>query len=241
MAEQREKLSAYRRKRDFRKTPEPTGKGAAGSDSLESNLDADLGRDREHPIFVIQQHAASSLHWDFRIEVDGVLKSWAVPKGPSTDPREKRLAVATEDHPLDYADFEGVIPEDEYGAGTVIVWDAGPYRNLCREKNDDEHEVAIEEALERGHAEVWLEGKKLRGGYALVHSRMGGEEKNWLLVKMKDEGADARRKPTRTEPRSVLSDRTLEEVARDEADNDDANKEDDEGSGEGRRRGGSDS
>jgi DNA ligase D-like protein (predicted 3'-phosphoesterase) len=196
-----EELTRYRNRRDFRKTPEPSGRRRGGP-----GLEKD-----DNPIFVIQQHDASSLHWDFRIEAGGVLRSWAVPKGPSTDPREKRLAVATEDHPLEYADFEGVIPEGDYGAGTVIVWDAGPYKNLT---TDDGEEIPIETALARGHAELWLEGRKLRGGYALVHGKLGGKAENWLLVKMKDAGADARRRPTRTEPRSVLSGRTLEEVAR---------------------------
>jgi DNA ligase D-like protein (predicted 3'-phosphoesterase) len=158
------------------------------------------------------------MHWDFRLEVGGVLRSWAVPKGPSTDPREKRLAVATEDHPLDYADFEGVIPEGEYGGGTVIVWDAGPYRSLGR---DDDEKPDIEDALDAGQAEFWLEGRKLRGGYALVHARPGGDEDAWLLIKMKDEGADARRNPVSTEPESVLSGRTLAEVAREAGDDDD--------------------
>lgn len=159
---------------------------------------------------MIQKHDASTLHYDFRIEVGGVLKSWAVPKGPSTDPREKRLAVAVEDHPLDYADFEGVIAEGEYGAGAVLVWDTGPYRNL---RTDDEgEEISVRDSLEDGRVEIWLEGKKLRGGYALVHARLRGEERNWLLVKMKDEGADARRKPLRTQPKSVLSGRTLREI-----------------------------
>lgn len=169
-----------------------------------------MGRRGRQPIFVIQQHDASSMHWDFRIEVDGVLKSWAVPKGPSTDPDDKQLAIATPDHPLDYADFEGVIPEGSYGAGAVIVWDTGTWKNITT--GDDDREVPIEEALDRGHAKIWLEGKKLRGGFALIHSKLGGNRKNWLLVKMDDEGADARRKPVRTEPESVISGRTVEEV-----------------------------
>jgi DNA ligase D-like protein (predicted 3'-phosphoesterase) len=194
-------LARYRSRRDFARSPEP-----AGDESRRPRF-----RKSHNPIFVVHEHDASHHHFDFRLEVGGVLKSWAVPKGPSTDPRDKRLAVAVEDHPLDYADFEGVIPEGEYGAGTVIVWDAGPYRNL---RYDDEgKEVAMESALADGPVEVWLEGRKLRGGYALVHSRSGGDERNWLLVKMKDEGADARRNPTRTEPESVLSGRTVAEVA----------------------------
>ncbi|MDX1563941.1 MAG: DNA polymerase ligase N-terminal domain-containing protein, partial [Phycisphaeraceae bacterium] len=195
-------LDTYRDKRDFRRTPEPRGEVG--------------GSDDERPRFVIQQHDASTMHWDFRLEADGVLKSWAIPKGPSTNPKDKRLAVATEDHPLDYADFEGVIPEEEYGGGTVIVWDAGPYRNL--KKDDQDRPVSVKKAYEQGQLEIWIEGRKLRGGYALIHSKMRGDEKNWLLVKMKDEGADARRNPTRTEPHSVLSGRTVEQVEDEEAD-----------------------
>jgi len=195
-------LDTYRSRRDFRRCPEPSGRDREGGPKL---------RKRGNPIFVIQQHDASSMHWDFRLEVDGVLESWAVPKGASTSPKDKRLAVATEAHPLDYADFEGVIPEGEYGAGTVIVWDAGSYRNLT--VDDEGEEVPVAEALQQGLAEIWLEGKKLRCGYALVHSKLRGDPKSWLLVKMKDEGADARRRPVRTEPESVLSGRTLKEVA----------------------------
>ena len=157
--------------------------------------------------FVIQQHAASTLHWDLRLEDQGVLVSWAVPKGPSTDPRVKRLAHRVEDHPLDYIDFEGVIPEGNYGAGPVIVWDTGTYWNST--KNDDGQEVSIEEGLEAGHIAVQIEGHKLRGGFALTRFR---GESDWLLVKMDDEHADARRNPTSTEPESVLSDRTIDEV-----------------------------
>lgn len=206
MSKRSSQLTTYRSKRDFRRSPEPSGEG----DEAHRPRFAKRG----NRIFVIQEHRASSHHYDFRLEGDGVLHSWAVPKGPSTDPRDKRLAVAVEPHPLEYADFEGVIPEGEYGAGSVIVWDAGPYRSL-REDEDGE-EIPMERALEDGRIEVWLEGKKLRGGYALLHARMGGEEKNWLLVKLGDEGADARRNPTSTEPRSVLSGRTLDEVAAEE-------------------------
>ena len=146
------------------------------------------------------------MHYDFRLEAGGVLKSWAVPKGPSTDPRDKRLAMPTEDHPLDYGDFEGVIPEGNYGAGTVIVWDTGSYRNVTER---DGEEVPIEEALDAGHAVVWLEGRKLQGAWTL--QRIGrGKEERWLLVKKRDEGADARRNPVRTQPESVLSGKTIE-------------------------------
>ncbi|MGH7558410.1 MAG: DNA polymerase ligase N-terminal domain-containing protein [Gemmatimonadota bacterium] len=186
-------LEEYRRKRDFRKTKEPRG--------------GKKGKPRRR--FVIQKHAASSLHYDFRLEADGVLKSWAVPKGPSTDPRDKRLAMPTEDHPLDYHDFEGVIPEGEYGAGAVIVWDRGTYRNLT---DDDGDEVPVARAIDAGHLKIWLDGEKLCGGYALT--RLGkGKDERWLLVKMDDDEADARRNPASTQPESVLSGRTVEEVA----------------------------
>jgi DNA ligase D-like protein (predicted 3'-phosphoesterase) len=193
-------LRTYRDKRDFRRSPEPSGGGAPASQWKRNS----------NSIFVIQKHDASRLHYDFRLEVNGVLKSWAVPKGPSTDPRVKRLAVQVEDHPLDYADFEGTIPKGQYGGGAVIVWDAGPYRNLKQDEGG--HEIPVAEAYDMGTVEVWLEGRKVRGGYALVHSRMGGDPKNWLLIKMKDEGADARRNPVSTEPESVLTGRTVEEV-----------------------------
>ncbi len=186
-------LAEYHGKRDFRHTPEPTG----GQRST-----------RGEPMFVIQKHDASRLHYDFRLEVDGVLKSWAVPKGPSTDPREKRLAVPTEDHPLEYADFEGVIPEGEYGGGTVMVWDTGSYRNITEKKGEV---IPAGEALAHGHLKVWLEGKKLQGGYALTRFKTGKDEA-WLLVKMDDEKADARRDPVSTEPDSALSGRSLEEI-----------------------------
>ena len=183
-----DKLGKYREKRDFGRTPEPQGEAAGG----------------EGRLWVIQQHAARSMHFDLRLQVDGVLKSWAVPKGPSTDPRERRLAVATEDHPVAYADFEGRIPEDEYGGGAVIVWDRGRYRNL-------REEMTMAEALDDGLLEFALEdGEKLAGGYALKRT----DDDRWLLIKMKDGDADARRNPVSTEPRSVLSGRTVAEVGR---------------------------
>jgi DNA ligase D-like protein (predicted 3'-phosphoesterase) len=157
------------------------------------------------PIFVVQLHQASTLHYDFRLEVGGVLRSWAVPKGPSTDPRDKRLAMAVDDHSLDYADFEGRIGEG-YGAGAVIVWDTGPFRNLTRR---DDEEVPLERALADGHAVVELEGSKLRGGYALTRT----DGKRWLLVKTRDDAADARRNPVSSQPESALSGRTVEQVA----------------------------
>jgi len=159
---------------------------------------------------VIQKHDASTLHYDFRLEIDGVLKSWAVPKGPSTDPRVRRLAIPTEDHPLEYADFEGTIPEGEYGAGTVLVWDTGPYRNLRAGKEGDGQSML--QALKEGKVEVWLDGMKLQGGYVLIRTGKG-DDVRWLLIKMNDDEADARRNPTSTEPESALTGRTLEEIA----------------------------
>ncbi|MFP3904934.1 MAG: DNA polymerase ligase N-terminal domain-containing protein, partial [Armatimonadota bacterium] len=199
----KEQLEEYQQKRDFRSTVEPAG---------------EINRSEGEPIFVIQKHDASTLHYDFRLEVDGVLKSWAVPKGPSTDPRHKRLAVPTEDHPLEYADFEGAIPEDQYGAGAVIIWDRGTYRN--NKKVDDGDVPSVGKQIEDGHVTVWLEGEKLQGGYALIRTG-GGDDDRWLLIKMKDDKADARRNPTSTEPESVVSGKTVEEVA-EEAGQDDA-------------------
>ena len=184
------RLETYRRKRDLSRSGEPAG-----------------GRRRAGPgpVFVIQKHHATSLHYDFRLEVAGVLRSWAVPKGPSTDPRDRRLAMEVEDHPLDYASFEGLIEEGSYGAGPVIVWDTGTYRNLTER---DGRTVDMREALEEGHASVWLEGRKLVGGWSLT--RTG---KDWILVKRRDDQADARRKPVSTQPESVLSGHTVKTVA----------------------------
>ncbi|MFO7581083.1 DNA polymerase ligase N-terminal domain-containing protein [Guyparkeria sp.] len=189
------RLKRYREKRDLGKTPEPRGGHRSGKGGRR---------------FVIQKHDASRLHYDFRLEVDGVLVSWAVPKGPSTDPGERRLAVRTEDHPLDYATFEGVIPEGQYGAGAVIVWDTGTYRNLRANKGPNS--LSMPRSIEDGLVEVWLEGEKLKGGYAL--KRLEDREADWLLIKMDDEEADARRNPVSTEPESVLSGRSVEHVYR---------------------------
>jgi DNA ligase D-like protein (predicted 3'-phosphoesterase) len=153
------------------------------------------------PRFVVQQHHATSTHFDFRLEVDGVYRSWAVPKGPSTDPGDKRLAMAVEDHPLSWGDFEGVIPQGSYGAGPVIVWDRGGYENLREEPMAD--------ALAAGHASFRLDGEKLRGGWSL--RRIDG--RRWLLVKRRDDEAAAG-DPVRERPESVLSGRTIEELAR---------------------------
>jgi DNA ligase D-like protein (predicted 3'-phosphoesterase) len=165
MNESQDFLQDYREKRHFKQTPEPQGQVKPG------NI---------NPVFVIQKHQATTLHYDFRLEAGGVLKSWAVPKGPSTDPKDKRLAIPTEDHPLEYADFEGTIPKGEYGAGTVEIWDKGTFRNL---KFRDGREIPAEQAIEEGHITFRLEGTKLKGSYALTRTGRSKPER-WLLVKM---------------------------------------------------------
>jgi DNA ligase D-like protein (predicted 3'-phosphoesterase) len=162
------------------------------------------------PMFVVQKHQASTLHYDFRLEVNGILKSWAVPRGPSIDPRQKRLAIPMEDHPLDYAGFEGVIPGGRYGAGVVLTWDTGTYRNMKLDK--DNCEIPLIEAIKGGHATFWLEGEKLKGGYALTRINRSGKER-WLLVKMDDDKADANSDPVHTAPESVLSGRNIEDFS----------------------------
>ena len=152
---------------------------------------------------MVQKHRASALHYDFRLEAGGVLVSWAVPKGPSLDPKVKRLAMAVEDHPLDYARFEGVIPEGEYGGGTVMVWDIGTY-----ELEGDE---SFDEALREGRIVFTLNGKKLKGGWVLVRTR----GRQWLLMKRKDRDASTL-DVIRAKPRSVLTRRLLAGIARDE-------------------------
>jgi DNA ligase D-like protein (predicted 3'-phosphoesterase) len=151
------------------------------------------------PRFVIQQHHATSMHYDFRLEVAEAFRSWAVPKGPSVDPRDKRLAMAVDDHALSWGDFEGVIPKGEYGGGPVIVWDRGTYENLRDEP--------MEEALAAGHASFRLDGEKLHGGWSLRQI----EGRRWLLVKRRDDEADGP-DPVAERPESVVSGRTIEEL-----------------------------
>lgn len=194
----KDKLADYRSRRDTDRSGEPAGTAP--------------GEREEAPLFVVQRHDASSLHFDFRLEVDGVLASWAVPKGPSLNPSDKRLAHRTEDHPLDYVDFEGRIDQG-YGAGTVLVWDTGTYDNLTEE---DGLAVPMAEALEAGHLKVRLHGEKLTGAFALTHTKMGADEANWLLVKVDDAHADRRRKPTSTQNESVLTGRTNDALESDE-------------------------
>jgi bifunctional non-homologous end joining protein LigD len=184
-------LSEYRRKRRFGVTPEP-----AGSDPRRRGARA-LG-------FVVQKHAATRLHYDFRLEWKGVLLSWAVPKGPSLDPTVKRLAVQVEDHPLEYASFEGIIPRGEYGGGTVMVWDRGTWTPEV----DD-----VDAAPGKGELKFTLHGKKLRGSWVLVRTRRReGGKPQWLLIKHRDAFASSE-DVTLTQPRSVVSKRLMAEIA----------------------------
>src|SRR4051812_43411557 len=184
-------LKKYKQMRDFGDTPEP-----AGGKPKKGKL----------PIFVIQKHAASHLHYDFRLEMEGVLKSWAIPKGPSYDPATKRLAMMTEDHPYDYADFEGVIPEGNYGAGNVIVWDNGTWEFIG--PGDDPVK-----ALKSGKLTFRLYGKKMFGEWALVRIRGRSPKGNeWLLLKHRDEFANEKIDVTEVAPRSIFSNKLVEEV-----------------------------
>jgi bifunctional non-homologous end joining protein LigD len=180
-------LKDYAKKRRFDKTPEPRGTIAS----------------RSKRRFVVQKHRASALHYDFRLEADGVLKSWAVPKGPSLDPSVKRLAMQVEDHPVEYGTFEGVIPEGEYGGGTVMLWDTGTYE-------PDTEDVG--KALRAGELRFVLHGKKLKGGWVLVHT----DGRRWLLIKRKDAAASKTIDITKAKPRSVKTRRLLAGIARDE-------------------------
>jgi bifunctional non-homologous end joining protein LigD len=189
-------LKTYREKRDFNTTTEPEGKSSASKHGSNAA-----------PQYVIQKHRATSLHYDFRLEFKGVLLSWAVPKGPSTDPAIKRLAMRVEDHPLEYMNFEGVIPEGEYGGGTVMVWDNGTW---TPESAD------IGEALQKGDLKFNLQGKKLHGSWVLVRTRGFGasSKESWLLIKHRDRFSSAD-EITEAKPKSVLSGRLLADIARD--------------------------
>ena len=188
-------LKKYNQRRDFTLSPEPEGK------KQEAHC--------EQPIFVIQKHAASHLHYDVRLEINGVLKSWAVPKGPSTDPKDKRLAVPTEDHPMEYATFEGIIPEGEYGAGTVMVWDIGTFENI---KHKDGKPISLEQSYKNGQIEILLHGTKLEGAYTLIRLATGTNQMRWLLIKMRDQYANIPSNPVVNQPKSALSDRTMTQI-----------------------------
>lgn len=193
MADSDNHLNIYREKRNFNRTNEPAG---IPQGKLFKG------------IFVIQKHAASALHYDFRFELGGVLKSWAVPKGPSVNPEVKRLAVMTEDHPVEYSEFEGTIPDGEYGAGKVIVWDNGTYTNKSVKNGKS---LELNKALKKGHITIELNGKKLKGEYTLI--RTGGIEvkSRWLMIKKKDSYA-ALDEPTIEHPQSIVSGLTIEQI-----------------------------
>jgi bifunctional non-homologous end joining protein LigD len=154
--------------------------------------------------YVIQHHSARSDHYDFRLEINGVLKSWSVPKGPSLNPKEKRLAIPTPDHALNYAKKEGIIPQGKYGAGTVMVWDIGTFSNM--------KETSLASCYRQGALEVFIRGKKLHGAFALIRTKLGKKD-NWLLIKMNDEHASSYKNIVDSEPRSALSDKTMNEIA----------------------------
>jgi bifunctional non-homologous end joining protein LigD len=187
-------LEKYAQKRDFTKTSEPK---------------AGRSKDEDKLMFVIQKHDASRLHYDFRLEMDGVLKSWAVPKGPSTDPKNKRLAMMVEDHPFDYRNFEGIIPQGEYGGGTVIVWDEGTYEPIEEIKGKKAQEKHLLKQLKEGSLKIKLHGEKLEGEYALVKTHGMGEN-GWLLIKHKDDFASA--SDITKKDKSVLSGKTIEKM-----------------------------
>jgi bifunctional non-homologous end joining protein LigD len=189
-------LKDYRKKRDFKVTPEPQGRTGGAT-----------GKKNPRLIYVTQKHRASHLHYDFRLEWNGTLLSWAVPKGPSLSPSVKRLAMQVEDHPIEYADFEGVIPAGEYGAGTVMVWDNGTW---------EPESPDVEAALHKGDLKFTLQGKKLKGSWVLVGTRGygPGRGRSWLLIKHRDRYA-SEREVTVEEPYSVLTGRLLADIARD--------------------------
>ncbi|HLG02482.1 MAG TPA: DNA polymerase ligase N-terminal domain-containing protein, partial [Bacteroidia bacterium] len=185
-------LKEYRRKREFTKTAEPKGKKKRTEGKL---------------LFVVQQHAATNLHYDFRLEMKGVLKSWAVPKGPSMNPADKRLAMMVEDHPYDYKDFEGNIPEGNYGAGNVIVWDKGTYH--APDAEDGAGEKQLLAGLHKGKISIVLHGKKLKGEFTLIKTSGRGANA-WLLMKKNDEYAS--QEDILKKSRSVISKKTLEDL-----------------------------
>jgi bifunctional non-homologous end joining protein LigD len=194
----RQKLAEYRHKRDFSKTAEPSGND-------------ERARKKKQLVFVIQKHAASHLHFDFRLELDGVMKSWAVPKGPSYDPSVKRLAMQVEDHPMDYNTFEGTIPQGEYGGGTVMLWDRGTYTSAV----DSENPIAeLHRGYARGDLKIEMHGERMRGSWVLVRTRRGSDEKpQWLLIKHRDEFSSPGSDIVADVTTSVVSGRTMEEIA----------------------------
>ncbi|MDP3958202.1 MAG: DNA polymerase ligase N-terminal domain-containing protein [bacterium] len=195
-------LTEYKRKRKFDRTPEPTGEKDVGKKRPKLKTGKNLR-------YVVQKHKASRLHYDFRLEQGGVLKSWAVPKGPSLDPEEKRLAMMTEDHPLDYLNFEGTIPKGNYGAGEVIVWDHGLYHSADVVDDPEESREKLKEGLRKGRLDFILFGKKLKGRFALIKMKRKEDVrgKSWLLMKQDDEYASTR--DIAEDASSVISGREL--------------------------------
>lgn len=189
-------LTEYRRKRDFTRTREPAGGKAAAGTRL---------------AYVIQKHAASRLHFDLRLELDGVMKSWAVPKGPSLDPTVKRLAMQVEDHPIEYNKFEGTIPEGEYGGGTVMLWDRGTY---TAPGGDPDPEATLRRGYDKGDFKFELHGKRLHGSWVLVRIRRDEERRQWLLIKHRDEFAEEGADIVAEEQTSVATGRSMAEIAR---------------------------
>lgn len=203
-----EQLTEYQRKRDFKKTAEPSG--ATARTSRASRAPA-----TDRLVFVIQKHAATRLHYDLRLEIDGVMKSWAVPKGPSADPSVKRLAMQVEDHPVEYNDFEGTIPAGEYGGGTVMLWDHGTYE--IENSPDDDMNTAAHDQYERGELKIIFHGKRIKGSYALVRTKgMGGNASKpaWLMIKHRDDQAlpESESSLTGKYTKSVTTSRTMDEI-----------------------------
>jgi bifunctional non-homologous end joining protein LigD len=191
------RLAEYRRKRDFSRTAEPRGGRRKRAVKL---------------AYVIQKHAASHLHFDLRLELDGVMKSWAVPKGPSLDPAVKRLAMQVEDHPIEYNAFEGTIPKGEYGGGTVMIWDCGSYEYGGDDGADDE--TGLREGYQRGDFKFVLHGKRLKGSWVLVRTRRGDPRRaQWLLIKHRDEFAEPGSEVVEEYQTSASTGRTMEQIA----------------------------
>lgn len=199
-------LKKYKEKRNFKETSEPSGKDEEDVNALDELL-----------VFVVQKHDASHLHYDFRLELGGVLLSWAIPKGPSLNPDDRRLAMKVEDHPYDYKDFEGIIPKGNYGAGEVIVWDNGVYMPMGGGADKKENEKLMRAMLHKGDIKFALLGKKLKGEFALVN--MKKDEKAWLLIKKKDEYAS--KKDVLDKESSVVSHATIEKLKKQNEDEND--------------------
>ncbi len=173
--------------------------------SSESSSTKKINRKKKKPIFVIQKHDSSHKHFDFRLEIGGVLVSWAIPKGPSLNPKNKRLAIRTDDHSLEYAQFEGVIPKDNYGAGTVMIWDYGTFEPYIL---PNKKTPSLKEQLKKGHIKIILSGNVLQGAFSLIHTH----EDQWLLIKMGDAYASTTKKPAKAILHSALTHRTMEQI-----------------------------